>query len=160
MGGMGWEQGLGEADRMWRTYIEMSKHLGSYLQQHLQRECDLSAADFEVLVRLTESADRRMPIAEVAAATQWEKSRLSHQLTRMAQRGLVERVDSADRRYPDVQITDKGYAAISKAVPKHTEMVHALVIDVLGPERLAAFAAACADVLRALDDRRERDRSL
>lgn len=157
---MTWEQGLGEADRMWRTYIEMSKHLGSHLQQHLQREHALSAADFEVLVRLAESADRRMPIADVAAATQWEKSRLSHQLTRMAQRGLVERVDSDDRRYPDVQLTDKGHEAINRAVPEHTEMVHALVIDVLGPERLARFAEACADVLRALDAHRERDCSL
>ncbi|MEV4077307.1 MarR family winged helix-turn-helix transcriptional regulator [Nonomuraea fuscirosea] len=157
---MGWEQELGEADRMWRTYIEMAKHLNSHLQQHLQRECDLSAADFEVLVRLTESERREMPVAEVAAATQWEKSRLSHQLTRMAQRGLVERVDSDDRRYPDVRLTDKGDAAISKAVPEHTEMVHALFVDVLGPERLAGFAQACADVLRALDRHRERDCTL
>jgi DNA-binding MarR family transcriptional regulator len=156
---MGWEQELGQADRMWRTYIEMSKHLGSHLQQHVQRDHELSAADFEVLVRLAESADRRMPIAQLAAATQWEKSRLSHQLTRMTQRGLVERVDS-DRRYPDVLLTDKGHAAINKAVPAHTEMVHALFIDVLGPERLASFAESCADVLRALDVHRERDCSL
>ncbi|MFG2077929.1 MarR family winged helix-turn-helix transcriptional regulator [Nonomuraea maritima] len=154
---MGWEQDLGEADRMWRTYIEMAKHLNSHLQQHLQREYDLSAADFEVLVRLTESKQREMPVAELAAATQWEKSRLSHQLTRMVQRGLVERVDTDDRRYPDVRLTDKGYAAINQAVPEHTKMVHALFIDVLGHERLAGFAEACADVLRTLDEHREHD---
>ena len=149
-----------DTEQMWRTYVTMAKLLGSHLQQHLQRECDLSAADYEILTRLTESADRRMPVAEIAAATRWEKSRLSHQLTRMSQRGLVLRVDSASSRYPDVVLTGKGHAAISKATPEHAEMVRALFVDVLGPERLPGFADACADVLRALDVHQEKNCSL
>ena len=40
-----------------------------------------------------------MRVLELARALGWEKSRLSHQLTRMQQRGLVERSNcSEDRR--------------------------------------------------------------
>ena len=59
----------------------------------------MSIADFSVLVQLSEHADERMRVLELARALRWEKSRLSHQLTRMQQRGLIERSNcSEDRR--------------------------------------------------------------
>ena len=69
----------------------MSKRLLSQLGAELQRETGLSAADYEVLVNLSEATQGRLRPSELGAAIKWEKSRLSHQVSRMEQRGLVKR---------------------------------------------------------------------
>src|SRR5438105_5867370 len=75
----------------WRQFVFMMNHLRSYLEAELQRETGMSGADFEVLVNLSEAPDGRLRPSELGRAIRWEKSRLSHHLTRMEQRGLVKR---------------------------------------------------------------------
>ncbi len=77
----------------------------------MQDQSGLSIADFSVLVQLSEHADGRMRVLELARGLRWEKSRLSHQLTRMQQRGLIERSNcNEDRRGAFVVLTDQGRA--------------------------------------------------
>jgi DNA-binding MarR family transcriptional regulator len=137
--------------RQWRTFLRMQQRLFDHLVWHNQREFDLSAADYEVLVNLSETPGGRMRPAELAEATRWEKSRLSHHLTRMAQRGLICREPSDTNRYPDIVLTERGHTAITKAAPSHAVNVRAWFIDALGPERLARFAEDCETVCAALD---------
>jgi DNA-binding MarR family transcriptional regulator len=82
----------------------------------------------------------------------WEQSRLSHQVARMGDRGLVakEKCDS-DRRGAFVVLTEQGRTAIEQAAPGHAEAVRRLYIDVLTPEELAAVGAAAEAVLDGLD---------
>ena len=75
--------------------------LETHLERHLQREFGLSESDFEILVNLSESETGRMRAFELAEATQWEKSRMSHHLTRMEKRGLI-RKEACDARYPEI----------------------------------------------------------
>ncbi|MEU5974003.1 MarR family transcriptional regulator [Streptomyces sp. NPDC047315] len=137
--------------RAWRSYLHMQRMLTARLASRLQRDFDLSAADYEILVNLSESADGRMCPSELASATQWEKSRLSHHITRMERRGMVTREPSRTGRYPDVQLTEAGRTAIRRAAPEHAADVRALFVDVLGPQRLASFAEDCRAVTDALD---------
>ena len=51
----------------------------------------LTATDYEILAVLSEHPAGRMPAQELCSLLQWEKSRLSHHLTRMVERGLVTR---------------------------------------------------------------------
>lgn len=128
----------------------MHHFLERHLVGHLQRESGLSAADFEVLVNLSEAPAGRMRAAELAAATQWEKSRLSHHLVRMQKRGLVCRRTS-EGRYPDVVITDEGRTAINSAAPANARRVRELFIDVLGPQRLRQLRSMSEDVIAAVE---------
>ncbi|GLF95047.1 MarR family winged helix-turn-helix transcriptional regulator [Streptomyces yaizuensis] len=150
------EPWLNEAEqRAWRSYLHMQRLLAARLSSRMQRDFDLSAADYEVLVNLSEAARGRMGPGELAEATQWEKSRLSHHLTRMERRGLVGREPSRTGRYPDVLLTDAGRAAIRRAAPAHAGDVRALFVDVLGPRRLARFAEDCRAVTAALEAERQ-----
>ncbi len=148
-----------EEQQAWRSFIETEHRLERHLARHLQREFGLSAADFEVLVNLSEAPGERMRMFELGEATQWEKSRLSHHLSRMERRGLVRR-DTGDRRYPDIVLTDAGRAAIRAAAPANAQRVRALFVEALGPERLALIRAACDDVAAALARHQSDDCSL
>ncbi|MET0473271.1 MAG: MarR family winged helix-turn-helix transcriptional regulator [Mycobacterium sp.] len=141
----------GDEQATWRSFVEMHHLLERHLVKHLQREFGLSDSDYEVLVNLSEASDGRMRAFELGRATQWEKSRMSHHLTRMEKRGLVRR-DVSDARYPDVVLTESGRAAIEAAAPANAARVRELFIDVVGPERLAVVRAASDDVVTAIEE--------
>lgn len=145
-----------EEQRAWRSFVAMRQRLDRHLERHLQREFGLSASDFEILVNLSESPKQRMRAFELAEATQWEKSRLSHHLSRMAKRGLIRRV-ACGARYPEIVLTDAGRDAIEASAPANAARVRKLFIDVLGPARLAVLGAAADDVLAALAEHRVTD---
>jgi DNA-binding MarR family transcriptional regulator len=129
----------------------MRRTLETHLARHLQREFGLSESDFEILVNLSESPTGRMRAFELGEATQWEKSRMSHHLSRMEKRGLI-RKEACDARYPEIVLTDQGLAAIRACAPVHAARVRDLFVDVLGPERLAVLGEASDDVVDAIDE--------
>ena len=97
-------------------------------------------ADFSVLVQLSEHVDGRMRVLELARALRWEKSRLSHQLARMQQRGLIERSNcSEDRRGAFVVLTDLGRTTVEAAAPQHVESVRRYLFDELTAEQVGSL---------------------
>ncbi len=136
----------------WRSFVDMHHLLERHLVRHLQREFGLSGSDFEVLVNLSEAPGGRMRAFELGQATQWEKSRMSHHLSRMEKRGLVRRDAGTDARYPDVVITDAGWSAIKSSAPTNAARVRELFVDVLGPERLAMLRQASEEVIAAIEN--------
>lgn len=137
----------------WRAYLDMTAKLNAQLNREMQAASGISIADFSVLVQLSEHVDARMRVLELARALGWEKSRLSHQLTRMQQRGLIERSNcSEDRRGAFVVLTDKGHQTVVAAAPRHVESVRRYVFDELTGEQVEALgriARRVADVLEA-----------
>jgi DNA-binding MarR family transcriptional regulator len=148
---------LDEAEqRAWRSYLLMRRRLETHLSRHLQREFGVSKADFEILVNLSESAVGRMRAYELGEATQWEKSRLSHQLRRMEERGLIRKA-AGDGRYPEIVLTEQGRDTIVRCAPKNAARVRSLFVEAIGPERLAVLTAAYDDVVAAIDARERAD---
>lgn len=137
----------------WRAYLDMNARLNARLNREMQDECGMSIADFSVLVQLSEHEGSRMRVLELARALRWEKSRLSHQLTRMGQRGLIERSNcTEDRRGAFVVLTDAGRQAVEAAAPRHVESVRRYLFDGLTPEQVDALAAISGGVIARLDD--------
>jgi len=137
--------------RAWRQFITMQAQLRARLARQLQRDSGLSEADYEVLVQLSEAPCARQRVFELGRATQWEKSRLSHHLTRMEQRGLVARETCpSDSRGAFVVLTDAGRKAIEQAAPQHVEHVREWFVDVLAPEQLDTLADLSDAVLQRL----------
>jgi DNA-binding MarR family transcriptional regulator len=126
-----------DEQRVWRNYLVMTARLQSAMSRQLQTDCGLSLADYDVLVALDDRAREEQSgqgagcrIAELGERLGWEQSRLSHQLSRMRARGLVERKGAADdRRAATVDLTTDGRAALTSAAPGHAELVRALVFD-------------------------------
>lgn len=139
--------------RAWRGYLALNTQLNAELNRQLQASSDLSLADFEVLVQLTDSPDGRVRSFQLGHALQWEKSRLSHQVTRMERRGLVSREGCpSDGRGAFVVVTPEGRRAIEAAAPGHVEAVHRLFFDVLSEEQVATLTEISDQVLARLDD--------
>jgi DNA-binding MarR family transcriptional regulator len=134
--------------RAWRGYLAMQAQLQARLHRRLQADSGLSYADFDVLVALTDRGDDRVRVLELAEALQWEKSRLSHHLSRMQKRGLVEREECADdARGAFVVLTAEGRRAIEGAAPAHIEAVRELMFDALDTDQVDALAGIADTVL-------------
>jgi len=136
--------------RAWRGYNRMRVELTARLNRELMAS-GLSGADYEVLVNLSEVPGERLRVLELGAAMRWEKSRLSHHLTRMAARGLVEREECpTDARGSFVVLTEAGRQAIESAAPAHVESVRRYVVDALTVGQLDALAEISDTVLGRL----------
>jgi DNA-binding MarR family transcriptional regulator len=141
-----------DEQRAWRRYLRMQAELTATLARQLQAESDLSMADFEVLVNLTDVPEGRVRVTELARALQWEKSRLSHHFARMERRGLVIREDCpSDARGAFVVLTPHGRAAIETAAPGHVAAVRRLMFDGLDADQVATLTAIADTVLDRID---------
>lgn len=149
MGGVRW---LDESEaRAWRGLQVMHAQLAARLARQLAEDSDLSYQDYVVLVALTDRPDGRMRMFELGDVLAWEKSRVSHHVSRMAARGLVTRERCPhDNRGTYVVLTPEGRAAIEAAAPGHVAAVRHYVVDRLTPDQLDALAAIADTVLEAL----------
>jgi DNA-binding MarR family transcriptional regulator len=137
----------------WRGYLDMNAKLNARLNKEMQDESGISISDFSVLVALSEHVDGRLRVLELARALGWEKSRLSHQLTRMQNRGLVERSNcNEDRRGAFVVLTAPGRAKVEAAAPRHVESVRRYLFDELTPAQVDALGAIARAVVDRLDE--------
>jgi DNA-binding MarR family transcriptional regulator len=135
----------------WRAYLDMNALLSARLNREMQDCAGISIADYSVLVQLSEHPDDRMRVLELARALGWEKSRLSHQLSRMQQRGLIERSNcSEDRRGAWIGLTEQGRRTVEAAAPLHVEAVRRYVFDPLDAEQVAALGVIAQAVVGVL----------
>jgi DNA-binding MarR family transcriptional regulator len=138
--------------RAWRAFLDMYAQLTVRLHRQLQADSGLSLSDFEVLVILTDQNEPRMRIGDLGAALHWEKSRLSHHLSRMRLRGLVAREECPDdARGTFVMLTEQGRAAIEQAAPAHVATVRELMFDHLTENQVDALTAIAHQVLHRLN---------
>jgi len=128
--------------------MHVQLRLNYELNRQLQIDSGLPLADYEVLVVLSDAPEGRMQITDLAAQIGWERSRASHQLRRMGERGLTERRPSTvDGRATDALLTKKGRDMISQASPAHVDLVRRLFFDPLPVDLLAPLTAALDHVL-------------
>ena len=128
---------------VWRSFRTMRRQLDLELEHQLQRDADISAADYGVLISLFESPDKQLRAGELALELGWEKSRVSHQVSRMEKRGLVERIlCDTDARGTWVGLTPDGSRAVLAATRGHAAALRQHFFDALTPEELAVLKAA------------------
>jgi DNA-binding MarR family transcriptional regulator len=141
-----------DEERAWRALQLMQMRLTAVLSHQLAAESQLSYQDYLVLVALTDRPEGRMRLFELARMLSWEKSRLSHHVARMAERGLVtkERCE-LDRRGAYVVVTKRGRREIESAAPGHVAAVRRYFVDRLTSAQLEAVGQAAETVLAALD---------
>ena len=98
-------------------------------------------------------------MAELADAVHQSRSRLTHTVTRMEKRGLIERTTCpVDRRGVWANLTDAGQPLLEDAAPSHVECVRRNFVDAVDPADYAAVGRAMRADPRA-HRRPEPDRS-
>lgn len=142
----------GDHSVAWDSYQRMRVKLASRINRDLTAATGLSEADYEILTALTQQNEAIRSIT-LRCGLEWEKSRLSHQLRRMEQRGLIARFDcEEDSRSSVVSITDEGRKAHAVAKTTYDAAVQRYVTDVLPSAHLDTLGEIADAVLRQLDE--------
>lgn len=140
-----------DEQRAWRAFLDATQLLLDRLDRELTRDTGIPHAYYEILVRLSEAPDRRLRMSQLATASMSSRSRLSHAVARLEERGWVRREECAtDRRGALAVLTDEGFAALAAAAPVHVEGVRRHLFDRLAPgqvEELRAWAEVVREPL-------------
>jgi DNA-binding MarR family transcriptional regulator len=137
--------------RAWQAYLKLNQELYAALEVQLQRDSGLSGADYTVLVPLSTASAGVLRTRELGTEIGWDRSRLSHQISRMERRGLVAREEcSEDGRGSMVRLTDTGRSAIEGAAPAHAETVRGHFFDRLSDDELDTLTAVFERLLAGM----------
>ncbi|MDQ1556763.1 MAG: hypothetical protein QOI02_1765 [Actinomycetota bacterium] len=137
----------------WRSFIDMRRRLGQTLERELQQAGDISGPEYEILMAVFAEPNRQIRAKNLAEHLGWEKSRVSHQVTRMEKRGLVERTEcDTDLRGSWVGLTADGKRAVLGTMREHSASIRRYFLDVLTAEELRVFADASGRILSAISD--------
>jgi DNA-binding MarR family transcriptional regulator len=138
--------------RAFRAFMSVQMRMNYAMNRQLQSDSDLSLADYHILRVLSDATGGHLQVSDLAAQIGWERSRTSHQLRRLCERGLAERVPSLDDgRATDAMLTPAGREAIDAAAPGHVALVRQLFFDPLPDELLAPLTAALEHVQVNID---------
>lgn len=124
----------------WRAFLAATHLLMDRLDRELQAGAGIPHAYYEILVRLSEAPERTMRMSDLAERCHSSRSRLSHAVSRLEERGWVRReAVPADRRGAVAVLTDAGLAALEAAAPIHVEGVRHHLFDQLDANQLQAL---------------------
>jgi len=136
----------------WRTFLIACHTLFTAVDAQLLRDSDIPHGYYEILVRLSETPGRALRMTQLAEASTSSKSRLSHAVARLEERGWVRRADCpTDRRGQIAQLTDEGFAALAAAAPGHAGQVRRSLIDRLTREQVEQLREIGAAIIAGTD---------
>lgn len=142
-----------DQQRVWRSFLQASNQLREQLDRDLQRETGLSLADYQTLAMLSEAPDRTLRMSDLAAQTWSSRSRLSHAVDRLEERGWVCRVSCpSDKRGAYANLTDAGFAVLAAAAPGHVRSVQRYLFDDLGTRELDALGRISESIARRVEE--------
>ncbi len=136
----------------WVRLAAVMELLPGVLDSQLRRDSGLTHFEYWVLAMLSEAPERTLRMSSLAGRTSATLPRLSHVVSRLEERGLVERFPCPeDRRAVNARLTDAGWTAIVAAAPGHVEQVRASVVDALSPAQLEALSDVADAILERID---------
>ena len=125
--------------RSWRAYLMGTTLLMDRLDDDLRRAFNISLVEYEILVRLSESEENRLRMAQLADALAHSRSRVTHTVARMEAAGLVARCSSPeDGRGIFATMTPKGHKLLVRVAPVHVNGVRDHLVDLVSAEDFEA----------------------
>jgi DNA-binding MarR family transcriptional regulator len=142
-----------DEQRAWRATFAGSILLVDQLDRDLRMAHDLTLADYEILVHLSESEAGKLRMAELADAALVSRSRLTHRVNRLSARKLVDReACHTDRRGTFAVLTRTGRGLLEQAARTHVESVRTHLVDRLSADEFAQLGGLLAKVAAPLMD--------
>lgn len=133
--------------RIWRAFLEANRRLAEQLDRELLHDVGMPLAYYQILAMLSEAPDHTLRMSDLAEQTWSSRSRLSHAVDRLEDKGWIERLSCpSDRRGAFAVLTEAGLAVLAAAAPSHVESVRRHVFDQLTPQQ----ARELGDVSRAI----------
>jgi len=139
-----------EQQRSWRAFVVGTTLLFARLDDDLKK-FGLGIGEYEILVRLSESEGGQMRMAQLADAMCHSRSRTTHTIKRMEERGLVVRKEAADDgRGVIARLTQAGRDLLVEAAPTHVDGVRKHLVDLCGTNDFAALGRVMNSVTDTL----------
>lgn len=131
------QKGMKELDsKAWRAFHAINQRLLPHLGSQITNHSGLTGPEYIVLVTLSELNQPYIALNRLATALGWEISRMSHQITRMHNAGLVAKIQSeTDARCFEVSITEHGRTIIEPAIPLQSKEINHCFSDILTDEQ-------------------------
>lgn len=121
--------------RIWHAFRLMHEDVLSRVGRDIAEAVGLSGSEFAVLSRLAGPGKGEMRQQVLASMLDWDKSRLSHQLTRMQQRSLIER-RRIDGKTVLIILTKFGREKLEAARPVQADSVRGNLLSRLTQEQI------------------------
>jgi DNA-binding MarR family transcriptional regulator len=136
-----------EEQSVWRAFLDVSRLTTEHMNRQLSEESGMSLPEYEILVALSEAPERRLRMSELADRVLSSRSRITHTVGRMEERGHVRRESCLDDgRGVLCVLTDAGFAVLEAAAPGHVESVRRAVFDPLSPDDVESLGIALRKV--------------
>jgi DNA-binding MarR family transcriptional regulator len=133
---------------VWRAFLTANTLLMARIDEDAKR-FQVNASEYGILVLLSEAEGQELRMAQLADLLCHSRSRVTHTVQRMEQKGLVSRIAAGeDRRGVIARLTETGQVRLSQAAPDHVALVRRHLFDLVDPADLAAFGR----VLNAMSD--------
>ena len=127
------QKGMKELDsKAWRAFHKIGTSLLPHLGRQVTNHSGITGAEYVVLVALSELSAPSVNLNRLANGLGWEISRMSHQISRMEEAGLLKKSKNLeDSRCFDVSITKKGRNIAETAIPLQSREINHCFSDVL-----------------------------
>lgn len=136
----------------WKRLVAVVELLPGVLDSQLQRDAGLSHFEYYVLAMLSEAPDRTLRMTQLAYRTNATLPRLSHVVTRLERRGLVERFPCPeDRRATNARLTPTGWDTVVATAPGHVATVRDHVVDALTDAQVVQLGEIAGAILDRVD---------
>ncbi len=135
----------------WRAFVLGNTLLVNRLDEELRRAHGISLPEYEILVRLSETPDRVMRMAQLADAVCHSRSRVTHTIGRLEKSGIVRRETCLeDGRGVQARLTTEGMALLERAAHTHVLGVRTHLVDLATVEEFATVGKVMNAVTDAL----------
>jgi DNA-binding MarR family transcriptional regulator len=132
----------GAALEAWRSYIQSHASILRLLDAELVAEHGLTTRDYEVLLYLAQTGDRRLPMSALAESTMLTRSGITRLIDGLVTDGLIERVSCpSDARISYAQLTDAGYEKLRSAGCTHVASIRRLFFEQFSEEEIVQLAS-------------------
>lgn len=143
-----------DADELetWRVFQVMRRQLDLTLERRLQADAGISSADFAILASLADTPTKMLRAGRIGDLIGWEKSRVSHQLSRMEARGLIRRAECGDdARGVWIELTPDGNRAVLAALRDHTAAIRQYFFGLVDDDERTLLADISRRVIDAIN---------
>ncbi len=132
----------GDSLDAWRGYLQSHAAIVRELDAELIAAHGMTARDYEVLLYLAQSDDRRLPMSALAQRTMLTRSGITRLVDGLVGQRLIERsACPSDARISYACLTDGGYEKLRNAGCTHVAGIERLFLAHFTPEELEQLSA-------------------
>jgi len=120
----------GVALEAWRSYLQSHATIVRLLDAELVSAHGITTRDYEVLLYLAQSPDRKLPMSALAESTMLTRSGITRLVDGLVSGGFIERVSCPkDARVSYARLTDEGFAKLRDAGCTHVGSIRRLFLE-------------------------------